>query len=357
MGRQPLAIHLPDWQGGNPYQQLLADGIRQAGWRVDFSNFPDAPFPLNSVIASSSEATAIHIHWINPYIERIMWSGSLPRFLVKSLLMMLDILVVRLRGKRVTWTVHNRISHESPNPRREAFLRRLIARGASRLIFHSEGARNTFREEVANVPLNKSSVIPHGNYIGVYPQNNTIAHQLADKFGITDKHMTVLFFGAVRRYKGLPRLIEAFRQADDPDLRLVIAGKPHEYDLRNEIEIAASKDPRIQLYLAHIPEQEVAPLFALADIVALPFEQTLTSGSVLLAMSLGKALLLPANARALDTADQDGAPFYDNEKQLVSLLYNLSSQDLCAMGKTNLHKAIQLGWNTIGAQTANQYAK
>ena len=56
------------------------------------------------------------------------------------LLLALDILVVRLRGKRVIWTIHNLVSHESNNPEWEIKARRVIARTCSHALLHSHSA-------------------------------------------------------------------------------------------------------------------------------------------------------------------------------------------------------------------------
>lgn len=348
-------VHLPDWSEGNPYQLLLSGGLEKNGWDVRFQHYPDSPLPLQKVLNANPDAKALHLHWINPYIERAMWSKSFYPFYAKALLLSLDIWLARVRGRKVIWTVHNRVSHESKNPDHERIMRRLLARSVSHLIFHSAGARNAFRDEISPVSDARSAVIPHGNYIGVYQQDEAIQQQLAERFELTPAHTVVLFFGALRHYKGVPRLLKAFQQHQDANLRLIIAGQSFEDELTQQAENAAHKDSRIKLLLGFIPDQEVAPLFSLAHIVALPFEHTLTSGSALLAISLGKALLLPEHAKTLDVVDDRGAIFFSNDKHLEKTLLNLATHPLKQMGKFNLELAQQLSWENIGKGTAILY--
>lgn len=346
---------LPDWSSGNPYQELLSKAVGEYGWQVRYADYPAGLLPLQSLLSRNPSLSAIHLHWIAPYIEHILWSGSKTRFLAKLFLLAADVALARLRGRRVIWTVHNRISHESGDPARERTVRRLLARVVSRLIFHSEGARKLFSDEICAVDNRRSAIIPHGNYFGCYPDNPHLSEMLAERFSIKAHNKVILFFGAVRRYKGLPRLLAAFRKTEDKDLCLLIAGRASDPQLRKEIEDIAQQDPRIKPYLDFIPEQEVAPLLLISHIVAIPFERTLTSGSVVLAMSQGKALLLPDSARILDIIDDRGTIFFGSDDELAERLKALDPAVLTAMGMKNRQTAKQLDWGPIGQMTVKLY--
>ena len=68
--------------------------------------------------------------------------------------------------------------------------------------------------------------MPHGNYLGWYPdtvgKGGGAAH--ASGSGVTDR--VFLFLGQIRRYKGVEDLLAVFRQLDAPDARLIVAGRP-----------------------------------------------------------------------------------------------------------------------------------
>ena len=75
---------------------------------------------------------------------------------------------------------------------------------------------------------------------------------------------------------------------------MTIAGECADPALRDELtRLAAPLGDRVELRLERIPDEEVAPLFAACDAVVLPFREVTTSGSALLAMSHGRAVLLP----------------------------------------------------------------
>ena len=107
--RCPDVIFLPDWRDDNPYQNLLAAGIQSTGLKVDFANYPNSEFPLLTLARNHRKVRVIHLHWVNPYMGRIFWSGRPLKTLISTWLMALDVLMVRLRGIKVIWTVHNRL--------------------------------------------------------------------------------------------------------------------------------------------------------------------------------------------------------------------------------------------------------
>lgn len=346
---------LPDWRGGNPYQDLLAHGVATHGWKVTFSDYGEGSFPLQRLLGSQPDTRYLHLHWIAPRIEPIVWSGSAIKFRVKLWLFLADVLICRMRGRRVIWTVHNQVDHESINVEREVFVRGSLAKAVSNLIFHSERARASFRREIADVPDSKSSVIPHGNYIGVYEENAAKTASLAKELGVTTTNTVILFFGLVRRYKGVTDLISAFKKTSGSELRLIIAGRVPDIELQREIEELSASDDRIILRLGFIPEGDVAQLHSLANAVAIPFQRTLTSGSVVLAMSLGRALILPEAARVLDVVDESGAIFFGDSATLSRSIEQLSLESAAIMGQHNLDAARMLDWDGIGLRISSVY--
>jgi len=350
-------IFLPDWRNGNPYQNLLADGVRSAGWIVDFANYPATVFPLLSLHRKHPTVAVFHLHWINDYLGRILWSGSRLKFSIRLFQMAADVLLVRLRGIKVVWTVHNRLSHESEHPAREIMARRLLARLVSRLIFHSHEARAEIQRLLAINLIHRSDVIPHGHYIGMYPTNPRREHQLRERFALKAEETVVLFFGNLRRYKGVSQLLQAFETVKHPHLRLLIAGNPFDQSIADELTTAAERDRRLGLYLGFIPEADVGPLYAISQIAVVPFERTLTSGSAILALSQGKALILPEEARIIGLPDLRGTVFFNRNNGLKAILNKLPDKSqLEDMGKINFEAAQELDWSKIGRKVVEIYA-
>ncbi|MBR3076201.1 MAG: glycosyltransferase [Bacteroidales bacterium] len=98
------------------------------------------------------------------------------------------------------------------------------------------------------------------------------------RLGLDCSRKTLLFFGLIRKYKGLDILLDAFAGLDD-SYQLLIAGEP--YGDFSEYAKAIEENPnkeRIKLYDKYIPDSEVALYFSAADAVVLPYRSATQSG-------------------------------------------------------------------------------
>jgi glycosyltransferase involved in cell wall biosynthesis len=98
--------------------------------------------------------------------------------------------------------------------------------------------------------------------------------------------MVVLAPGRIAAYKRTTALMLAFMQVAGPDDVLLVAGalaKGHEIDV--------PQDPRIRVVTDFATPEQFARLHAACDIVVLPYAASLTSGSAILAATLGRGVL------------------------------------------------------------------
>ena len=340
-----LVFFFPDWRSGNPYQSLLASGIENHDYTVGFLNYSStALLPINAALQDQRKPDIVHLHWLNYYLETLFWSSNLVFVYLRLMLIIIDITLLKIRGIKVVWTVHNLISHESPRPDRELIARKVIAR-LCRVVVHSEGAKSIVAEKY-NINQKNISVVPHGSYVGYYANDTETNQKIVQKLNLDCNKKTFLFLGAIRRYKGVNDLVEAFLKTDNPVYSLVIAGRPFEKDDKLWLEQKALQDPRIKLSLEFIPENELCAYLSSCDVVVLPFVNTLTSGSAILAMSYGKALILPENGRVF-SLPEEGVIYYSQELGLVWALEESVNRDLTAMGISNLQYAQRLSFNKV----------
>jgi beta-1,4-mannosyltransferase len=133
---------------------------------------------------------------------------------------------------------------------------------------------------------------------------------------LPQRAFTLLFFGGIRPYKNVPRLLDAFRQLPGDHIQLVVAGLPSLGVTAQQLEQQAQVDPRVSLDLTFIPEADVPKFMAAADLVVLPFHSILNSGSVLLALSHNRAVLAPRMGALPEIQAQVGTRWlrlYDGE--------------------------------------------
>jgi glycosyltransferase involved in cell wall biosynthesis len=228
----------------------------------------------------------------------------------------------------------------------------------SRLIVHSPSALELVRTtyKLPNNIVNQAFVIRHGNYSNCYHVSPKRIEELRVRWHIEAHQTIIVFLGALKPYKGVERLIRALGACRRRDLRLIVAGRPSAQELANNLELAAINDSRIILNLNFIDDDDVAAIYTLADVVAIPFERTLTSGSAVLAMTFGKALILPEQARVLDLANESGAVYFGSDAELAKQLQGLQRDNLHRMGEVNRLSANRFDWRTIGMQTLEAYA-
>jgi glycosyltransferase involved in cell wall biosynthesis len=213
-------------------------------------------------------------------------------------------------------------------------------------------------EKIYHVDLSdKASIAAHGNYDGCYPSVEGMELKLRERFEIDQDAVVILFFGAIRPYKGVERLIDAFHVVKDRNLRLLIAGSTADNSFAQSILKASKDDPRVIPAIGFVPENEVSALFSISDVVALPFEKTLTSGSATLACTMGKALLVPESAKVFDFVNNRNALFFDSKEQLTAMLGKLDKIDLEKRGLHAREVVNGFVWEQEATKIAATYGK
>ena len=182
----------------------------------------------------------------------------------------------------------------------------------------------------------KIAIIPHGHYQGAYPDEVTREEARA-RLDLPDEAKVISFVGWVRSYKGVWELYEAFAALDEPDARLVIAGQAVDGAYAARLAAAAKGDERIHLSLGFVPDEDLQLYLRAADVVAAPFLEIFTSGSVLLAMSFERAVIAPRRGCVTDVLDEQGGILYDADdpQGLEGALRVAMDADLEAMGRHN----------------------
>jgi glycosyltransferase involved in cell wall biosynthesis len=111
--------------------------------------------------------------------------------------------------------------------------------------------------------------------------------------GATPDMQVVLFFGNVRPYKGLRDLIEAWpRVRAEQNTLLVVAGTFFEsIDSYKEQIHRLGVSGSVRLFDEYIPNEDIPALFALSDLLVLPYRSASQSGVIPLAASFGKPVV------------------------------------------------------------------
>ena len=102
--------------------------------------------------------------------------------------------------------------------------------------------------------------------------------EVENKLGLTPGKKNILFFGLIRKYKGLDILLEAFDKLPE-DYQLIIAGEPYgSFAPYQEIIDRISGKDRVIKVLKYIKDSEVTDYFSAADLAVLPYRSATQSG-------------------------------------------------------------------------------
>src|SRR5262245_1940853 len=97
-------VHLPVYID-NPYQDLLIRELLEQ--EVDVIIGGSGGRFLRTALFKW-KADIYHFHWIHPYIlHSRKWRAA-----IRGLLFVLEVLVLKLSGAKIVWTVHNISSHD-----------------------------------------------------------------------------------------------------------------------------------------------------------------------------------------------------------------------------------------------------
>ena len=334
-------VFFPDWSRDNPYQKLLYNAISKNN--IPCQGCQGNDFTLRWLF-SNRMVKFIHLHWLFGIYDPKN-NGLTYR---KALMFVLKLLLGKMLGYRIFWTVHNFSPHESTHPRLEKWIRKKVSRFADAVIVHCNYAKELIikhwrtREEIIKV-------IPHGSYIGYYP-NSVSREEARRRLGFNDDHFTFLFFGMIRNYKGINTLIPSFAEIEkiNPAIRLIIAGRPYNEAIKGEIETMVENNKNISCFLRYIPDEEVQYFFNASDAVVLPYQNVLTSGGAILALSFGKPVVIRGRGCIPELINDDtGFLYYHSTSLTQTMLRALRN----FVGQRHKEKALdaakELDWNTI----------
>ena len=346
---------LPNYSEGNPYQRNLRAGLEANGVTVILSD-SIGYFAILGAVQRYGLPDIVHLHWLQPFTI----SDGLIKTAAGGLRLLCELFLLRLMGVRIVWTVHNVVEHQKRAPRFEKLIKHFVVRLSNRVIVHCSVARESIMQayRLPQSTMRKCRVIPHGHYIDSYPNSRTQAETRTALDGRFDDSQTVyLFFGQIRPYKNISQLIKTFEKINEPTARLLIVGKPWDEDEAERVHRLSKRDGRIHTVFEFVPANEIQLYMNAADVVVLPFKEVLTSGSALLAMSFGKALIAPGIGCVGELLDQDGGFAYesDDEDGLLRAIKQASNSDLESMGSYNYRKAKQFDWETIADRTLETY--
>jgi D-inositol-3-phosphate glycosyltransferase len=264
---------------------------------------------------------------------------------------------LRSLGVRIVYTAHEVRSIHG----KSGWFDRARYHEADAVLVHSRNGVTDLLGE--GIDESKIVRVPHANYLHLNSAAPT-AFQAKSLLRIPPGGRSVLFFGFIAPYKGLSVLIEAVSQLckDDPDVYLIIAGKPIVDFKPYQRQIEESKlVGRVISDLRYVPFDEFGKFFAAADVVALPYRRIYQSGVLQLAYAFGKPVVVTDVGGLGDTVAEDAtglvAPTEDAHGLASALREILSSparaQEMGDRGRRLA--ATKYSWDSVARDIAGLY--
>lgn len=274
----------------SPYQAALYAALAQRGYAVRYvgeltpshtANVALLPFEL--LFWRLRGWRILHLHWVfffalaggatHQRVRRLgeWWFGLVLGWAKRA-------------GLLTIWTAHNVLPHDPVFADDRRARRRLVAH-ADLVLAHSQATLDAL-VALGAVPRN-SAVIPLGSFTAQRAEPRPPRRPQGAP-------LRLLFFGRILPYKGVEELFGAVAGLSSAvELEVVVAGDCPDAALREQLTAAAAADPRIDLRIGFVPDDELAALLDASHLAVLPFRAITTSSSVMLAFEHGRTVVVP----------------------------------------------------------------
>jgi D-inositol-3-phosphate glycosyltransferase len=191
---------------------------------------------------------------------------------------------------KILFITENVVSHEANAI--DKFLTKIGLSSASKFLALSGIVEKEVQQFSKGKKIYRSELPVYDCYKTVPKEN---IQKLREKLGFEKDSIVLLFFGYVRKYKGLDILIEAFPKitANNPKAKLLIVGEfyddPKSYlDLIRKLQI----EDKVKVINQFVPNEEVAKYYQAADVVILPYRSATQSGILNVAYGFYKPVIV-----------------------------------------------------------------
>lgn len=306
---------------GNPYQQLLTMGMPDHDiTAVGAQKLGEAVGVIKG--ASHLDQRVLHLHWLNVVLAGANTHDEAKQR-VASFERTLDTL--HKQGVRLVWTMHNVLPHESVFEELEVKVREIIVQRAE-MVHVMNPDTIAMAAPYFSIPADKVVRVEHPGYQGYYPERMSRAAARA-QLGFGPEEQVSLVLGAIKPYKGLLELAEAFDRlsmAHPRRLNLLIAGGAGNDEGTAQLLSMATMHPAIHVLPERIIPEDVWTLFAAADTAIVPYKASLNSGALVLALSMGVPVIARATAGSTHLLGDGAGVVYSSPAVLDAALLDRS---------------------------------
>jgi beta-1,4-mannosyltransferase len=324
--KKPVLALKPLSATGNSFSGLFSS-------HIDGAHFERVPFEWDHL--GRGRYDIVVFHWPTEFFRPESRKATLKLLA----LMLLD----KLRhGTKFVWVVHNLEPHDGGGMRSNltTYLFLKLLDGAILLSEHSR------REMHRLYPSTKSLatlVTVHGRYeSSIEPPRDSIP---------SERRNRLLFFGLIRDYKNVERLVAESRKVTTEPFALTVVGRCGDAELEGRIRAAAGDDRRISLDIRHafVSDEELERVIDANDAVVLPYRNILNSGVALHSLARNKPILAPrigSLPELQQTVGGDWVHLFDGDISAEGLETFFAALATCTAPRPDLSP---FDWHRIGS--------
>jgi glycosyltransferase involved in cell wall biosynthesis len=269
-------------------------------------------------------------------------------------------------GIPAIYTAHDVEPHMAASRKDREELQRLYE-SAVKIIVHAESNKRELISVFA-VDASKIAVIPHGSYDFLCAREPLTKEAARQRVGVPRGKKVILFFGLIKRYKGLEYLVEAFEEVRErvKDAFLLIvgdvyAGDPEGHRYYTQLIDGLRRRQDVLCVASYVPVETVGQYLAAADVVVLPYARTYQSGVLLAAYAAGRPVIATDTGGLSEVVEEGRSGLVvppENAKALAVAIVDIlaDSERLTAMGERARQLATAVyGWDGIASRTIELY--
>lgn len=186
----------------------------------------------------------------------------------------------------------------------DRWLARLALRWGTRFIVQSVEEK---RKLQTLIPSAKVDIVPHPVY-DMFAEQRIAKEEARRQLGLPLDASVLLFFGVVRKYKGLQDLLAALPEIRDHLGRVILVVAGEFWDDKQPylamIERLGIQDS-VRIDDRYIPNEEVGVYFSAADVLVAPYRRVTGSGVLQLARGLGMPVVTTQVGEASSIVDNE----------------------------------------------------
>lgn len=302
----------------NPYLKIFYKDLLSQSDKPDqiHCTSPHPLLPFFIVKRLFGEKSIVHFHWLQFLNFRgfliLLWKMSL-------------ILLYKSLGGHIVWTIHNKHLHSKRFLHLNIFFRKLMAKIATKLHVHCNEAVHIMAP-LLEVNKEKFFIIEHPMYQVTLIEQKQAREYLVKKISsnIDISKPLFLMYGNIGGYKGIVEVIQLFTENTG---QLIIAGecKKGERNYLRCIETEVTNKKNIHLISKFLSQEEEMYLFNASDCIIFNFKDILSSGSVMLALSYKKEIVIP-NISCLKELSGPGVYKFNSQTELHDQIHTIAAK-------------------------------